>query len=92
MSQKTSTFALPQSISPASEPHLKNIEASGNLTLPQPSKTGYLIQEKGFFIQQLIKDLQLKSLTSQALLNKTEQLKSKFKRINQSDSIGFALD
>lgn len=81
-----------QPSSTASEPHLKNIEASCNLTSPQPRQTGYFTQQKGFFIQQLVKDLQLKELTKQALLVKAKQLKSKSKRISQSDDIGLTLD
>jgi hypothetical protein len=72
--------------------HLKNIEANSNPTSPQPAQTGYLSQEKGFFIQQLVKDLQLKSLNSQELLAKTEQLKNESKRISQSEGAGLTLD
>jgi len=76
----------------ASETHLKNLEANRNLTLPQPSDTEYLSQEKSFFIQQLVKDLQLKALNKQALLTKVEQLKIKSKRIIQGNDIGLTLD
>jgi len=76
----------------ASRSVLKNIVASSNLTSPQPGQTGYLSQEKGFFIQQLVKDLELKALSKQALLAKTEQLKNKSKRISQVNDIGFTLD
>ena len=94
-------FITPQSIrksdnlqpsETASELHLKNIEVNCNLNSPQPRQTEYLSQEKNFFIKQLIKDLQLKNLSKQALFTKSEQLKNKFKRISQSDDIGFALD
>jgi hypothetical protein len=77
----------------ASGNDLKDIEASNDLTLPQPSQTGYLSQEKAFFIQQLVKDLKLKNLSKQELLAKTGQLKNRFKRISQSDdNIGLTLD
>ena len=94
-------FITPQSIrksdnlQPSSTAYnypLNNLEANSNPTSPQPRQTEYLSQEKNFFIKQLIKDLQLKNLSKQALFTKSEQLKNKFKRISQSDDIGFALD
>ena len=50
------------------------------------------IPQKNFFIQQLIKDLKLRNLNKEEFLARMEQLKSKFKRINQSDNLKFALE
>lgn len=51
-----------------------------------------IIPQKGLFTQQIIKDLKLKDLTKERLFNKIEQLKGKFKRINQSDNLKFTLE
>ncbi len=46
--------------------------------------------QKGFFTQQLIKDLRLKGLTEEEFFVKMEHLKDKLKRISQSDDLKFA--
>ena len=46
--------------------------------------------QKGFFTQQLIKDLRLKSLTEEEFFAKMEHLKGKLKQISQSDDLKFA--
>ncbi|KLL02743.1 MAG: hypothetical protein MRECE_48c006 [Mycoplasmataceae bacterium CE_OT135] len=48
--------------------------------------------QKGFFVQQLIKDLKLKDLTKEEFLTKMENLKDKFKRISQSDNLKFTFE
>ena len=48
--------------------------------------------QKNFFIQQLIKDLKLRELTKEEFLAKMEHLKSKFKRINQSNNLKFTFE
>ena len=53
---------------------------------------GQTIPQKGFFIQQLIKDLKLKDLTEEEFSAKMEYLKSKFKRISQNDNFKFTFE
>ena len=66
----------------------KNIKKMEYFTKGQ----GQTTPQKGFFIQQLIKDLKLKDLTEEEFSAKMEYLKSKFKRISQNDNFKFTFE
>jgi len=67
----------------------KNTKETEQSIIDKQSKAAL---QKSFFIQQLIKDLKLKELTKEEFLAKMEHLKSKFKRINQSDNLKFTFE